>query len=118
MMVVPAMATVFLDPEGVDDEPGQKDLNMVEIIYVDGILTNTNWNWDNTTWSGANTGDACGLFDSDNDGYADYALCVTVGGAPAGQPDARLYSCGDTRADRCDRQFDLIPTIFDMQLQI
>jgi len=31
------------------------------------ILT---WQWDDTGWSGNNTGDACALYDTDGDGFA------------------------------------------------
>ena len=86
-----------------DDVSGQKDLNQVNVIYDGATLTNVDWNWDDTAWSGQNTGDACALFDANNNGFADSALCQTVGGTPAGELDTRLYSCGDARADRCSQ---------------
>jgi hypothetical protein len=66
------------------------------------------WGWDDTAWSGNNTGDACTLFDTDADGFANYSLCVTVGGSPATYQSTRLYSCGDSRTDRCDQPTTLI----------
>jgi hypothetical protein len=63
------------------------------------------WNFDDTRWTGNNTGDGCVLFDSnDADPFANYAVCVTVEGGPpatiqAGSP--KLYTCGNTRVDRC-----------------
>ena len=35
------------------------------------------WNWDELTVSGANTLDACSLYDTDGDGFVNSALCVT-----------------------------------------
>ena len=52
------------------------------------------WKWDDTEWSGNNTGDACALYDTDvpNDGKANLAICVTVSGKPAGHNEpARLH---------------------------
>ena len=39
---------------------------------------NVKWGWDDTATSGANTRDGCSLFDTDGDGFANYAFCVTV----------------------------------------
>jgi uncharacterized repeat protein (TIGR01451 family) len=93
-----------VDVAGANDEPGQKDLTQMCADYS-GLDTyiEIDWNWDDTEWPGANTGDACALFDNDGDGLADYAVCVTVGGKPASQISGspRLYSCNNTRADRC-----------------
>ena len=38
------------------------------------------WNWDTIGFSGANTGDACSLFDTDADGKVNFAVCVTIEG--------------------------------------
>jgi hypothetical protein len=63
--------TLFMDPavtvvddQGADDYPGQKDLNQLT-TNSDGLPTSMeiSWNWDDTAWSGNNTGDACALFD-------------------------------------------------------
>jgi hypothetical protein len=96
------------DVQGKDDEPGQKDLTRFCRGTSDATLcTNFDfpikWNWDITALSGKNTGDACALFDTDGDGFANYALCVTIGNSPAAQlaNSPRLYQCDDTRVDRC-----------------
>lgn len=89
------------DDQLANDEPGQKDLTADAAGFDAG--TNdfyTAWKWDDTSWSGNNTGDACSLFDTDANGNADYAVCVTIG-KPAVETSTRVYSCGDTRADRC-----------------
>ena len=97
------------DDAGPDDLSGQKDLNFLTIDYGNpGSQTVvTTWGWDDTAWSGNNTGDACTLFDVSADGDADYALCVTVGGSPAAYLSTRMYRCGPSplflgaRSDRC-----------------
>jgi len=95
-----AVLTPTIDVDGANDEPGQKDLTrMAEDFTVTPPLVT--WNWDEIKWTGNNTGDACALFDSGGAvGNANYALCVTIG-APAAWQDTRLYTCGDTRPDRC-----------------
>ncbi|OGM87387.1 hypothetical protein A2616_01265 [Candidatus Woesebacteria bacterium RIFOXYD1_FULL_33_11] len=90
------------DVEGVNDEPGQKDLTRMCADYASLPTTlNIDWNWDDSAWSGGNTGDGCALFDTDADGDVNYAMCVTVGGSPASFISKQLYSCNDTKPDRC-----------------
>jgi hypothetical protein len=128
-----AQEECLIDQQGADDEPGQKDLN--EFCEETGDNSSPfdlhiSWNFDDTAWSGTNTGDACALFDTDGDTFANYALCVTLyDGPPAKQlgvcegtsnqqcstdtecgddgltpcvaVSPRLYECGDDRVDRC-----------------
>ncbi len=97
-----AAPIVFVDDAGADDEPGQKDLNSLSVDYAPAVGDLfVSWGWDNTDWSGNNTGDACTLFDTDSDGFANYSICVTVAGSPAAYTSTVLYSCGDTSSDRC-----------------
>ena len=105
-----AAPILLVDDAGPDDEPGQKDLNFLTIDYEtiapDIAVT---WGWDDTKWSGNNTGDACTLFDTDSDGFANYSLCITVDQAGS-YLDTRLYSCdADSRSDRCGGSIE-IPT--------
>ncbi|HSE32819.1 MAG TPA: hypothetical protein VLA93_14695, partial [Pyrinomonadaceae bacterium] len=105
------VVVTVIDDAGADDEPGQKDLN--QLSTDKGNLPTSmavTWNWDDTAWTGGNTGDACSLFDTDGDGFANFTLCVTVGGNPATYQSTRLFSCGDTRSDRCDQPTVLIST--------
>ena len=88
------------DTAGANDEPGQKDLTEMCADYLSGAV-NIQWNWDDTAWSGANTGDGCALFDSDGDGFANYSLCVIVSGNPATYSTHILYSCSDTSTNKC-----------------
>jgi hypothetical protein len=94
--------TTIVDDQGADDEPGQKDLNSLTVdeTAAPGQIAIL-WNWDDTVWSGNNTGDACSLFDTDGDGRANYSLCVVVKGNPASFQSIRLYSCDDLSSDRC-----------------
>lgn len=90
------------DTAGANDEPGQKDLTRLgrDLASTDPLLIY--WNWDMVAMSGNNTADACALFDTNNNGLANYSLCVTWNGnqnQSLGSPT--LYSCNDTRTDRC-----------------
>ena len=53
------------DVDGANDEPGQKDLT-ADAAALDGSTFYTAWKWDDTSWSGSNTGDACSLFNTDH----------------------------------------------------
>ena len=93
--------TFITDEQGANDEPGQKDLTADSAAFdlVTGDFY-TAWKWDDTAWSGSNTGDACSLFDTDADGNANFAVCLTIA-KPAIETSTRVYSCDDTRPDRC-----------------
>ncbi|MES2971227.1 MAG: SdrD B-like domain-containing protein [Patescibacteria group bacterium] len=99
-----AAASVCInDTAGPNDEPGQKDLTKMCSDEA-GLPTSLaiTWNWDDTAWSGNNSGDACSLYDTDGDGNANFSLCVVVKGDPATYFSTRLYSCtADSRNDRC-----------------
>jgi hypothetical protein len=110
LLVTSAMAapsfTFTPDDQGANDEPGQKDLT-AQSSAVDASAPNhffTAWKWDDTAWSGNNTGDGCSLFDTDTvkNGYVDYAVCGTViGKNPVTLLAVSVYSCSDKRVDRC-----------------
>lgn len=89
------------DVEGANDESGQKDLTLMCRTTDNSSPLLTKWNWDDISWTGNNTGDACNLFDTDGDGDVNYAVCVTIGGSPAEIQSTSRYSCGDNKADRC-----------------
>jgi hypothetical protein len=101
---VQAVEVCTNDSAGANDVPGQKDLTR-GCVDKAGLPTTlpVKWNWDETSFTGGNTGDACSLFDSNGNGHADYALCVTIGGNPATQQPGspRLFICNNTRSDRC-----------------
>jgi len=92
------------DEQGPNDEVGQADLTRLG-VDSSGLPASmlVSWSWDTIALPGANTADACALFDTDNDGRVNVSLCVTVGGSPAAQTTAspRLYGCGDDSVDRC-----------------
>jgi hypothetical protein len=101
--------TRIVDDAGADDFPGQKDLNFFTFDFSGGSTVLITWGWDDTAWSGNNTGDACSLIDTDADGKANFAYCVTVQNTPAQFVAGRLYSCGDKKTDRCAQPVALLP---------
>jgi hypothetical protein len=104
------------DVDGANDEPGQKDITSVCLTPGDGLPYE--WevvtNWDETTLTGANTADVCTLYDINSNSLADLAVCVTLesSGAMNGNlavfQQFRLYTCGDTRGDRCAGSTQLV----------
>jgi len=104
---LPVPTSCQVDVQAENDEPGQKDLTQFCVDSGDNspYELHTLWNWDLVTLPGGNTGDACTLYDTDNpgDGLADLAVCVTIvdGGQPASLGAVRLFTCNDTRPDRC-----------------
>jgi len=99
-----AEAGCRVDTSGADDAVGQKDLSEFCVNHSASCAgTIFTWQWDDTAWSGTNTGDACALYDTNGNTRADYALCVTVTGKPAVQASQspRLYRCADTKQFNC-----------------
>jgi hypothetical protein len=98
-----AVPITIVDDGGPDDLPGQKDLNFLTVDYgaPGDPSISVKWGWDDTATSGGNTRDACALFDTDGDGFANYSFCVIV--ASNGSVSKVLYTCGDTKSDRCDQ---------------
>ena len=107
------------DDGGPDDQPGQKDLNSLVIDHdpatAGTIEVTWNWDYDEADLSGGNTADACSLVDTDDDGNANFALCVLWGddgddgnGTENVYLATRLYQCGDGAADRCDNTRTLL----------
>jgi uncharacterized repeat protein (TIGR01451 family) len=99
-----------VDESGPNDVPGQKDLNL-QGVNSSGLPTSIDvlWNWDEVGISGGNTLDACALFDTDKDGDANFAVCATAGGNPAANPTTTVFTCGDSRVDRCSSQINTVP---------
>jgi hypothetical protein len=85
-----------------NDVPGQKDLTRFcrENVLPNAMAYTVQWNWDEIQLSGKNTGDACGLFDTNGNGFADYALCVEWSKSQQ-FGFYQLYSCNDTSRSRC-----------------
>lgn len=92
--------TFVQDDQGANDEPGQKDLT-AQASGFDGGDFFSAWKWDDTSFSGKNTGDGCSLFTSDGGDLVDYAVCGTIGTKNAVLQTITVYSCNDTRPDRC-----------------
>jgi hypothetical protein len=96
---IPASSYIS-DTLGADDEPGQKDLTALASAYHEGSFYAA-WKWDDTSWSGKNSGDGCALFDSDGDQFTDYAVCATIGGKTVTLSTLTVYSCNDAWEQRC-----------------
>lgn len=102
----PSNYFTVVDPGGANNTPGQGDLTQLGRDDSDSSIFNLFWSWDDPSWNGANTGDACAQFDSNNNGDVDYAVCVEVG-AGAGSTVVKSGSspesltCDDSRTDRC-----------------
>ena len=90
------------DQQGGNDVPGQKDLTQLcfDGVAVAGKVT-ASWQWDDIDWSGNNSGDACALFDTDGDGKANRALCISLNGSPASLTSIKAYTCTDSSVSRC-----------------
>jgi hypothetical protein len=110
--LIPGVAQAALqctnDTAGANDEPGLKDLTRLCIDSA-GLPTSlsVSWSWDEISVSGANTLDACSLYDTDADRNVNFALCVTD---PTDGPIVTtLYTCGDTSPDRCSQPLTSVP---------
>ena len=135
LAAAPARAVCVTDQRGADDQPGQKDLNEWcepgPTCSSSSPTASLKWQFDDVNWTGSNTGDSCALIDTNRDGLADRAICVTVFGAaqmggkcsknqflgcirnqdcgsagpcilPSNNTGApRCYTCGNDRPTRC-----------------
>ena len=109
---VPTFNTVQ-DENGSNDQPNQKDLTIQGVATPSPGDLWTMWQWDDTSLSGGNTGDACSLFDTDTDSKVNFAVCVTIEKNPAVQAAAspRVYTCGDGKVDRCTSTYAQVANI-------
>jgi hypothetical protein len=113
---------IFLDPvcddAGPNDVPEQSDLNCFSRAdNVSGRL-GVLWSWDDVDqWTGeGQTGDACALFDTDLDSFANLAVCAQFTNTPDGldivqlpsAAAATVYECSDKKQDRCSKQVTLL----------
>lgn len=104
-----AALTCLNDTGGANDVAGQRDLTQFCADNANfPISLSVTWNWDELSVSGKNTLDACSLFDTDLDGNANSALCLTV--ASNGLATTTLYTCGDGRPDRCSNPLSVAPS--------
>ena len=107
--VLPVPTNCQNDVDGANDQPGQKDVTRYCVDIGNGspyeLLSLTNW--DEIELSGNNTADLCTLYDTDNDRLVNLAVCTTLkraggaGGNDAVLSQIRLFTCNDTRSDRC-----------------
>src|SRR5207302_4200526 len=70
----PVRAGCITDGQGTDDVPGQKDLSKLcepsPTCSSSSTTLSLLWQFDDTSWSGGNTGYACALIDANRDGPA------------------------------------------------
>ena len=101
----------------VPDSGGANDINAAQVDLTqfgrddaDADVYKFFWSWDATDqWAGAGqTGDACALFDSDDDTFIDLAACGQVENPGADTSlvtqtlvSPLVFSCNDTKNDRC-----------------
>ncbi len=92
----------LVDADGPNDPPGdgQKDLTRFCVDPLSSPLS-ISWNWDET--SSNNTSDACALFDVDNDGMVNYALCNQFGSSGQGVGYPKWYTCSNQKPYNCDQ---------------
>ncbi len=94
------------DVNGPNDPAGDGQSDITQLCIDESGLPasfEVKFSWDDNSFSGANTGDACVLFDLDGDaaGDIDYALCASVGGNPGSLvAGPTFYSCSG-QPDRC-----------------
>jgi hypothetical protein len=100
------------DVDGPDDVSSQNDVSQLGFdeghlpTYFSArfSLDDTDWLVD-TDWSGASTGDACAVIDTDSDGNANFTVCAEVQDVGAdGDADhitTVLNDCLDNRENRC-----------------
>jgi len=101
------------DDAGANDQPAQVDLNCFNRADNVANRLGVKWSWDDiNSWTGSGqTGDACALIDTDNDGNANVAVCARISNNPdgsiyqiGGAGAADVYLCNDTKPDRCAKQ--------------
>ena len=99
------------DVHGANDEPGQKDLTQMCVDSAANPIK-LSFNWDEIYGGGANTYDACSMFDTDGDGDVNYSFCLTVEANAFSDimeyKGISLYSCGNDKPDRCTQPVVLL----------
>src|SRR4051794_7939672 len=103
---VPANFFTVNDTGGANDAVGQGDLTQMGRDDTDPTTYMLEWGWDNITWPGANTGDACALFDTNGNGNIDFSVCVEIGTGVGGKITQQggsptSWTCNDSKPDRC-----------------
>jgi len=116
------------DDAGANDTPAQSDLNA--FTRADNLpdTIGVKWVWDDiNSWTGSGqTGDACALFDTDNDGKANSTVCVRINN-PGGDPNViaqlaspaspLVYGCGDTKNDRCSQSASMSASTVNCEVE-
>src|SRR6266404_3654510 len=106
LAAAPVRAVCITDGQGLDDVPGQKDLSKLcepgPTCSSSSTTLSLLWQFDDTSWSGGNTGDACALIDTNRDGLADRSICVTIlGNAQMAGKCSNNQTLGCTKDQNC-----------------
>jgi uncharacterized repeat protein (TIGR01451 family) len=121
--LVGAVPQCLVDVDGPNDPTGDGQVDITRLCTDNDNLVTTPlpvtgsfdvyMSWDEIAFSGANTGDACVLFDTNGDpgGNIDYAICISVGGSPASLSAGPLiYSCDDSADNQCNSPVSITPS--------
>lgn len=93
------------DFDGSNDHPGQQDMTQMcnDVNPANANTFGIIWNWDDIVGPGGNKFFSCALFDTDQDGNANNAVCVQIigNGSDLLEKHSYSYTCGDDKTDRC-----------------
>src|SRR5204862_5245781 len=124
--LAPAANAVTIPPNflTVIDSGGANDVNSAQNDLTQlgrDDTTNPNvydlfWSWDTTNFT-AQTGNACALFDSNNDTNIDFAVCAEVENVPSGNTSVVEQTsispvpvtCDNSKPDRCAHPSSPLP---------
>jgi hypothetical protein len=130
------MAQIFVPPDSIPsnfiwitNSNGANDINSEQNdLTTMGWDTNTDpniidlfWSWDTTNFT-AQKGNGCALFDANDNGNIDFAICAEVENVPSGDINSvyqtlispLAVTCSDKKPDRCTQPEDLL---FDGNLE-
>jgi uncharacterized repeat protein (TIGR01451 family) len=123
---IPSSFFVVVDQQGANDVPAQSDLTQMGRDDSDSTLFKLFWSWDAVDFT-SQTGDACALFDFNNNGNIDVAVCDEIhnsgtsvvqnpvapnhGSPPAPAQPPYVFRCADSTNDRCSIPTDAQPYI-------
>jgi hypothetical protein len=96
----PLALTCDIDVDGANDEANQKDLTKACADFAVYDPFHVTWNWDEISIS--QTADACALFDTNDDGLVNYAVCNQWYNGQlksAGYP--KVYACDNSKPQNC-----------------
>jgi hypothetical protein len=104
----PLVADCLYDSGGANDVPGEADVTRGCAKQGSAPFEiDASWSIDHARLEGAATIRVCSLYNTDNDAFANAAVCTALKGATGNNGNAillnslRLFTCTDEAADRC-----------------